>query len=153
MTSIVFGMALLAVLVWQFAGVADDGQQLQVLDPGLHPAGKAVLVGTLAVSLVCSAVAWARRRWTMPVALVNTVANGAGAVSVVVLAVEGTLLSPVPAGATAGTRTDVADLTELLLLLVTVVAIWDSLDGILRALRTGPRATRRHTSTNDEDHS
>lgn len=148
--SIVLSGALAAVLLWQLAGVADDGQQLQVLDPGLHPTWKAVLVVTLAVSLACSVVAWVRRRWTMPVALVNTAANAAGAAAVIGLAVEGSLFAPPRPGrfgTTVETRTDLADLTELFLLLVAVIAIWDSLDGILRAPRRRSGAGRHNAPT------
>lgn len=136
--SIVLSGALLAVLVWQFGGVADDGQQLQVLNPGLHPAWKAVLLVTLAVGLVCSVLVWARRRWTMPVALVNAAANAGGAAVIIGLTMAGALFDSTPRGrfgTTDVTRADLSDLTELFLLLVAVIAIWDSADGILRARR------------------
>ncbi|MGC5617678.1 hypothetical protein [Georgenia sp. Z1491] len=153
--SIVLGTAVLAVLLWQLVGVADDGQQLQVLDPELHPVWKAVLVATLAGSIACSAVAWARRRWTMPVALVNTAVNAAGAAALIGLAVAGALFAPTPPGrfgASDESLGDLSDLTELFLLLVAVVAIWDSLDGLLRAHRRRSVPTRVHAPTHDDEH-
>lgn len=137
--STVLGAGLLALLVWQFAGVADDGLQFQVLDPDLHPVWKAVIVATLGVSTACSLLVWMRRAWTMLYAIVNTAANWTGAAVVIALTVEGELFAPTlptQVGTTFETTSDWSGLTEPFLLLVAAIAIWDSVDGILRARRS-----------------
>lgn len=136
--SIAFGIAVLAVLTWQFAGVADDGVQIQVLDPGLDPAWKTLIVMTVGLSTACNVVVWVRRRWTMPSALVNTAANWVAAAVVIALTVEGALFAPTlpeRVGTAFETTTEWSGLTEPFLLIVAGIAIWDSLDGILRARR------------------
>lgn len=137
--STVLGVGLLALLVWQFAGVA-DGLQFQVLDPGLQPAWKAVIVATVGISTACSLLVWLRRAWTMAYVIMNTAANWTGAAVVIALTVEGELFAPTlptQVGTTFETTTDWSGLTEPFLLLVAAIAVWDSVDGILRARRSG----------------
>lgn len=138
-TSTVLGVGLLALLVWQFTGVADDGLQFQVLNPDLQPVWKVVVVAALGVSTACSFLVWLRRGWTMPYAIVNTAANWTGAAVITALTIGGELLAPtLPAQveATFETTTDWSGLTEPFLLVVAALAVWDSVDGILRARRT-----------------
>lgn len=134
--SVVVGVGLLAVLFWQFAGVADDGMQFQVLDPDLHLMWKAVIVVTVGASTACSLVAWVRRTWTMSVAVINAAANWMGSAVIIVLTVQGALFAPMlptQIGTTFETTTDWSGLAEPFLVLVACIAIWDSVDGILRA--------------------
>ncbi len=136
--SIVLEIGLLAVLIWQFAGVADDGQQFQVLDPDLHLVWKAVIVVVVGVSTACKAVAWFHWKWTMPLAITNTAANWVAAALVIALTVEGELFAPTLPGhvaTTFGTTSDLSGLTEPFLLVVAGLSIWDSLDGFLQARR------------------
>lgn len=141
--SIVSGVGLLALLGWQFAGVADDGRQVQALDPDLHLIWKAVVVATVGISTACSIVVWTRRSWTTPYAIVNTAANCVGTVVIIALTVEGELFAPTLTGTTFERTTDWSGFTEPFLLLVAAIAIWDSVDGILRARHSRiDRATR-----------
>lgn len=141
--STVVSLVVMSILVWQFSGVSQDSMQLQVLDPELPRAASSVLVGSVGVAALCSTSAWLRRRWTMPWAVANIVANGVGAVTTIVLTVEGLLFSealPAQVGSTFGATTDWSEATEPFLLLVVAVAIWDGLESILRARRPGPAA-------------
>ncbi|WP_029089205.1 hypothetical protein [Brevibacterium album] len=137
--SVVFGVGLLTLLIWQFSGVADDGLQFQVLNPDLHLIWKTVIVAAVGISTACSLLVSARRRWTMPSAIVNTAANWMGAAAIIALTAEGELFAPTlptQAGTIFETTTDWSGLTEPFLLLVVAIAIWDSVDGILRARRS-----------------
>ncbi|MEY8569682.1 hypothetical protein [Brevibacterium linens] len=136
--SVVVGVGLLIVLLWQFGGVADDGKQIQILNPGLHPMWKTAIVGTIGISVACSLVAWIRRQWVMPNAIVNAVANLMSAAVIISLTSVEALFIPAPTlrvGTSFATATEWSELTEPFLLLVAAAAIWDSVDGILRARR------------------
>ncbi len=135
-SSLVFGVLILVLLVWQFAGVSDDGLQFQVLDPHLGLIWKALMVVFVSIGTVCSLVAWVVRRWTLPLATANTVANAGAAGVIVVLALRGELFAPtLPAqvGTIFETSTDWTGLTEPFILVVLAVAVWDSVDGIRQA--------------------
>ncbi|MEU3273065.1 hypothetical protein ABZ639_19670 [Saccharomonospora sp. NPDC006951] len=139
LASIVLGAGLLALLIWQFAGVADDGQQFQALNPDLHLIWKMVIVATVGISTACSVAVWWRRDWAMPYAIVNMAANWIGAAAIIALTVDGQLFAPAlptQVGAMFETTTDWAALTEPFLLVVAAAAIWDSVDGLLRARRS-----------------
>lgn len=133
--SAVLGIGLMAVLIWQFAGVPVDGVQFQVLDPALPPVWKAVIVSTLGVSTTCTLMAWKRHGWTMRLAIVNAAANWVGTAAVLGLTLDGALFAPslpTRVGATFGTSSDLSGLTELLLVILTGAAVWDSVDGFRR---------------------
>lgn len=135
-TSFVFGVLILAVLLWQFAGVTNDGLQIQVLDPDLGLVWKVLIAALVAVNVACSLLVWARRSWTMPIATVNAVANGALAGVTVLLTLTDELFAPtLPAqvGAIFETNAEWNGLTEPFILIVLAVAIWDSLDGLVQA--------------------
>ncbi len=77
----------------------------------------------------------------MPLAVVNTTANWAAAAAVVALTAEGMLFAPTlpeQVEATFETTVEWSGLTEIFLLIVVGVAIWDSIDGLLRARRGRP---------------
>ena len=142
--SSVVSLVLLVLLIWQFSGVTHDPMQFQVLDPSLPRAWSVTLVGSVGVAALCSIVAWLRRRWVMPWAVANTVANGVGAVTTIVLTAEGRLFSetlPAQVAAIFGATTEWSELTELFLLLVAAVAVWDSLESMLRARRPTAEAS------------
>lgn len=143
--SIVVNLALLALLVWQFVGVADDGQQFQVLDPDLPLIWRVALPVTIGISTACRMAVWARRRWTIPLAIVNVAMNWVGAAMIIALAVEGLLFDPTlpdQIGATFETSADWNELSEPFVLVVAGLAIWDSIDGFRRA---------RSSTIDDED--
>ena len=137
--SVVFGAGLLGVLHWQFAGVADDGLHFQVLDPGLPGIWKGVLMAAIGVSTAASLVTWVRCRWSMPFAIANAIANAVATAVTIALTAEGLLFAPslpTQIGTTFETTNDGSGLIEPFMLLVVGIAIWDSLDGILRARRS-----------------
>lgn len=136
--SAVSGVVMLALLVWQFAGVADDGAQIQVLDPGLGVAWKGSIVGFVAVGTACSFLAWRLRGWTTPRAVVNAVTNAGWAGLTILLTLRGELFAPTASsqvGETFETTRDWSGLTEPFILLVLVIAIWDSVDALRQARR------------------
>lgn len=134
--SSVFGSLILAVLLWQFAGVREGGAQLQVLAPDLGPVWKVLMVVLVAATVVCALLVWARRSWTMQIATVNAVANGAVAGVTVLLTLTDELFAPtLPArvAATFETSSDWSGLTEPFLLVVLAIAVWDGIDGLVQA--------------------
>lgn len=139
-----FGIGLVAILFWQFNGVAGDGKQFQVLDPDLHLIWKVLIIGSVGASMVCAFIAWVRRGWQISLATANAIANGVGAAVTIGLTALGELFIstlPTQVGAKGEATADWDDLTEIFLLLVATCAIWNSVDGILRARRskTSPR--------------
>ncbi|HIW99439.1 MAG TPA: hypothetical protein H9871_04780 [Candidatus Nesterenkonia stercoripullorum] len=135
-SSVVLGATLLAALFWQFGGVTAADGQFQVLDPDLHLIWKTVIILTLGISALCSLRAWTQRGWTIPVAVVNTGANWVSGAVIVALTAKGALFSPdLPqqVEATFGSSPEWSAITEVFLILVAGVAIWDSVDGLLRA--------------------
>lgn len=132
--SVASGIAIVALLVWQFSGVADGGSQVQVLNSDLAVVWQTVIVASVGVSTLCSLVMWRLRRWTKPLALVNVAANVAAATLIVVLAAKGVFFAETPSALT-DTGDDAVELTGIFLLLVVIVAIWDGLDGLQRVAR------------------
>lgn len=133
-----FGAGLLLLLLWQFGGVINDGKQIQILNPGLRPMWKTATVGTIGICVACSLVAWMRRQWVMPNAIANAVANLMSAAVIISLTAVEALFIPASAlrvGTSFTTTADWFELPEPFLLLVAATAIWDSVDGILRARR------------------
>ena len=110
-------------------------RQSQALDPVLRPIWKAAIVTAVGIGTACSIVVWTRRRRTTPYVIMNTVANCVGAVVIIVLTVEGELFAPTLTATTFERTTDLSVFTDPFLLLVAAIAIWDSVDGILRARR------------------
>lgn len=145
-SSVMVGAGLLSLLLWQLSGVADDGKQIQILNPGLHPMWKTAIVGTIGISVACSFVAWMRRQWVMPNAVLNAVANLMSAAAIIYLTSAEALFVPgwTPrVGSSFATIADWSELTEAFLLFVSATAIWDSLGGIIRARQgqANPRAS------------
>ena len=92
LVSVVLLLAVVAVAVWQFGGVAEDGVQIQVLSPHLPPVWRLSIVAVLVFEILLLLLAWWAGRWTPVLAVANIVANGLGAVVTVVLLVQGDLL-------------------------------------------------------------
>lgn len=92
LVSVVLLLAVVAVAVWQFGGVAEDGVQIQVLNPHLQLVWRLSIVAVLILEILLLLLAWWAGRWTPVLAVVNFVANGLGAVVTVVLLVQGDLL-------------------------------------------------------------
>lgn len=137
-SSVVLGLAVVAVLFWQFGGVNTAAGQFQVLDPDLHLIWKTVIILTLGISTLCSLLAWWQRGWTMPVAVVNSAANWASGAAIVTATVKDAPFSPdLPeqVEATFGGSPGWTGITEVFLIAVVGVAIWDSADSLLRARR------------------
>lgn len=136
--ALVFGVVILAVVLWQFAGVAGDGRQIQVLDPGLGVVWKALIVAFVVVDLVCSIAVWVLRKWTVALATVNAVAALALAGLITVLTLTGELFAstlPAQVGGIFDTNNDLGGLVEPFLLFVAAIALWDSVDGARQARR------------------
>ncbi|MGD7787266.1 hypothetical protein ACQCX2_02950 [Propionibacteriaceae bacterium Y1700] len=145
--SSLLGFALLLLLAWQFAGVAVGGQQ--VINPELGLYWKVAILAAVSVSTACGALAWLGRQWTRQLAVANALGNAVGAGAVIWLTLAGMFFAEaVPAAIgdflastdpmAAQNTADVGGVAELFVLVVLGVAIWDSLDGILRVRRSGP---------------
>lgn len=105
----VFGIAMLILAIWAILWQRDhwlvtvDGTAVPVLNPDVWAPWLVVLLGVLAASILLAVVTYRVGHWTVPLAVVNTVLNGAFAGIVLSLWAQGTLLTPgvaelVPAG-------------------------------------------------------
>lgn len=134
--SVVFLLALIAVAVWQFGGVADDGQQIQVLNPNLALVWRVLIITVLTADILLVALVWWADRWTPALAAANLLANTIGVVVTVVPLVQGDLLvNDVPqqlAGVFDG-AVDWSVPSGTIAAIVIVWAIWDGLHGVRRA--------------------
>ncbi|MGW5876109.1 permease prefix domain 1-containing protein [Nocardiopsis terrae] len=139
----VFLIALvIAVLVWQFAGVTDPATQVQVLDPGLAPSWKALLVGVLAAEIAVLVTVWRTGHWTPRLAAVNVLAGATWATAAVWLLLRDELIAPdLPErlGAVFGVPADWSAPAAPLAAVVIAVAVWDAVD----CLRRTRQAARR----------
>ena len=134
--SALFYLVLIAVAVWQFAGVSSDGSQIQVLNPDLGLLWRVLIVAVLAIDVVLVLRVGRLGRWSPRLAVVNIVANGIGAVVTVVPLIRGDLLMDnVPqqlAGIFDENVTWSMPIGSIAAFLI-VLAIWDSVDGACKA--------------------
>lgn len=123
-------------MAWQFGGVADDGAQIQVLNPQLAPAWRVLIVAVLAVEVALLVAAWSIGRWTPALAVANIVINGLGVAVTLMPLAQGVLLVddvPQQISAIIGDEGEWSVPVDLLALAVIVLAVWDSVDRARRA--------------------
>lgn len=116
---------------------APDGATIPVLHPDLWPAWIAVLVVIIAVEIVLTIVTYARGRWTVGLAVVNTVTGALFAGAVVWLASADRLVNPAFLEASGGDS--LSWLSNAIIAVTVVIAVWDVVDVWIKALR-GRRA-------------
>jgi hypothetical protein len=110
-----------------------DGAAIPVLDPGLWPGWVALFLGVVAVDAVIAIVTYARGRWTVGLATLNTVSAVVFAVPTVWLATNDRLVNPAFLEASGGDS--LTWLTPVIVASVVVICGWDVLDGWVKALR------------------
>lgn len=143
LASIVFLLAVIAVAWWQFGGVADDGMQIQVLNPDLAIAWRAAIIAVLVVEILILILLWRVGLWTPALAVANVLANVVAAGVTVVPLVLGDLLVddlPEQLGRVFDDPVDWSVPTEPIAALIIVLAIWDGLHSMLAARAGSPVA-------------
>lgn len=137
--SLVFLVVAAGAILWDlFVGFVPTEPGLSFLAPGLWPAWITVLFVLMALEAALAVTVYAVGRWTMALAVVNAVLNVAIAVPAIWLLMQGELLNPeyfatiLPADS-AQTVTGV--LTTLFGFGIAAIAIWDTIDGFLKAAR------------------
>jgi len=140
--SLVFLALAAAVLVWDqlFGLVYLDDRWMSFLDPGLWPWWMGGLLIVLAVEAAFQVVLYVNRRWTIGLAAANTVLNLVVAVPAIWLLSQDALLNQdfwltvVPAP-------DAEKVYGILSVLtgfgIGAIALWDTIDGFLKARRAG----------------
>lgn len=137
--SLVFlGLAAGAILWDLFIGFVPTEPGLSFLDPGLWPAWILGLFALMALEAALAVAVYAVGRWTVGLAVANTVLNLAIAVPAIWLLMQGRLLNPDffptiigPEGAEVGAI--VATVTGFG---IAAIAIWDTVDAFLKAHRS-----------------
>ncbi|WP_159501703.1 permease prefix domain 1-containing protein [Microbacterium sp. 18062] len=149
--SLVFLLLAAGAIVWDhFVGLAwfardaatatDSAtwQPLSVLDDGLWPWGIAVLFALMIAEGVLSVVVHLRGRWTVPLAIVNTVLALAVAIPAIVLLTRGELIDPdlwarlIPADSAQAVDGIV---TTVIGFAIAGIALWDIADVAIKTVR------------------
>ncbi|MCI1017376.1 hypothetical protein HWD99_01925 [Microbacterium sp. C5A9] len=139
--SVVFLLLGVGAVFWDaFLGFfPTDGAPIAILNPGLWPWGITVLLALFAAETLLAVVVYAKRRWTVGVAVVNTVLAVAFAAWSLTLLVTGELINP-EFLSFVFTDNGVTDETMRILAVITgfgLVAfpLWDIIDGWLKTVR------------------
>ncbi len=136
-----------AVLWDRFLGLVFlDGEWMPALSPALWPWWIAALLAYLVVEAVFAVVLYARRAWTVPLAVVNGVLNLLLAVAALWLLWDGRLVNPEVTArlvelAGPGVFGAGGVVTIVIGFVIAGIASWDTIDGALKAVRA-----RRTTS-------
>lgn len=140
--SLIFlGLAAGAVLWDHFVGFVyfSDAGWLPFLSPQLWPWGIGVLLAAIAAEALLAIAVYAKGRYTWALAAANLVLNVVIAVPAVWLLSEGGLVNPefwprvIPADSSATVE---SILTIIFGFVIAGIAIWDSVDGFLKARRS-----------------
>jgi len=135
--SIVFLVIGIVAIVWQqFTVPYPGGVTFPVLDPELWSFWLPYLIAVLLAEIVFVSLLYRNRHWNWWFAAVNIVLNAAFAIPVVWLASTGQLFNP-ELFEQVGPDADVVRtvLTNLVVSATVVIAIWDSVDGVIKAWR------------------
>ncbi|WP_435737841.1 permease prefix domain 1-containing protein [Cellulosimicrobium sp. PMB13] len=112
---------------------APDGDAIPVLDPGMWPVWTLVLLAIVAADIVLTIVTYTRGRWTVGLAVANTVTAALFAGVVVWLAGADRLVNPAFLEASGGDS--LTWLSNGIIALTVVIAVWDVVDVWVKALR------------------
>lgn len=135
-----FLVLLIALVVWQFAGVGEDGWGVQVLNPDLWIGWEVLIVGFLVVDLVLEFAVWRVGRWTPSLAVGNVLSNVASVAVLVWLAQQERLLVPDLPRALHdefGWAADWSVSSGVVVAVLIVFPLWDSVDTVRRARNAG----------------
>lgn len=136
--SMLFIVLIIALVVWQFVGVAEDGPGIQVLNPDLWIGWEVLIVAFLVVDLLLQVAVWRAGRWTVTLAAVNVLSN-AGSVAVWLWLVQQDLLVvsdlPQRLADRFGGSADWTVSSVALAAIVVIFPLWDSVDTVRKARR------------------
>ncbi|UWF77842.1 permease prefix domain 1-containing protein [Microbacterium neungamense] len=160
--SLVFLAIAAGAVLWDAVRgfVRVDGEAMPILDPALWPWGVTALLVLLVAEAALAVRVYLAGRWTVPLAVVNTVLAVAFAVPVMVLLLQGRIVNPEfvrylvesgaeDAGASAGGI--VATVAVIVGVVIVGGALWDIVDGWRKALSArspAPAAPRREAVPN-----
>lgn len=134
--SALFIVLVIALVVWQFIGVDEDGPGIQVLNPDLWIGWEVLIVGFLVVDLVLQFAVWRAGRWTGTLAAVNVLSN-AGGVAVGLWLVQQDLLVvrdlPQRLADVFGGSADWTVSGAVVAVFIVVIPLWDSVDTVRKA--------------------
>lgn len=140
--SLVFlGLAVAFVVYQQFLPVAwnrEGAVDVPLLDPALWSFWIPVVIALIVLEAGFTIAKHRAGGWTGPLAIINTVLAAAGAAVVAGLALDGSLYNPAfLASFPWGTNADVVGIINAGTAVVSVaVALWDTIDGVVRAARS-----------------
>ncbi|KGN42306.1 permease prefix domain 1-containing protein [Knoellia aerolata] len=134
--SVVFSVAMAALVAWQFAGVS--GNAVQVLNPDVDAIWKVALVGLFLVDAVLAVAVRRVGRWTPTLAAVNVASNAAAAVLLLWLLSRDELLTDLPTvlGERFGWSTDWSVPAALVAAIIVVITVWDGTEAVVKARRS-----------------
>lgn len=133
--SVVFSLAMGALVAWQFAGVSGDA--VQVLNPDVDLIWELTLVGLFVLDAVLAVVVWRVGRWTPTLAAVNVASNAAAAILLLWLLSRDELLTDLPTvlGERFGWSTDWSVPSALVAAVIIVITVWDGVESVVKARR------------------
>lgn len=128
------GLLLLRDTSW----FSDSGGGFQILDPGLSEFWLPVLIGVLLAMAALQVIVYVVGRWTILLAVVNSVLSAAFAIPVVWLALNGLLVSPEFATDVGWPELAEGDGPVMLIVAasVTLVSLWEIIGPYLKAYRS-----------------
>lgn len=138
--SIVFLVLGVGAVLWDalLGFFPTGGAPIPVLHPGLWPWGITVLFALIAAETLLTIAVYARGRWTVGLAVVNTVLAVAFSAWALVLLVRGELVNPAFLEFTArgGVGPDVSNILAIITgFCLVAFPLWDILDGWLKTAR------------------
>ncbi|MET0813154.1 MAG: permease prefix domain 1-containing protein [Microbacterium sp.] len=137
--SIVFLFLAAGAVVWDhFIGFAPSEPGLSFLDPGLWPWWVFLLFLVMAIEAMLAVLVYVVGRWTIAFAVLNTILALAVAVPALVLLSQGALINPefFPAVIPEDSGDTVTGIMTVVSgFVIAGIAIWDIIDGFLKAWR------------------
>ena len=134
--SVSFIVLFIALVVWQFRGVGEDGPGIQVLNPDLWIGWEVLIVGFLVIDLVLQFSVWRAGRWTATLAAANMLSNaGAVAVGLWLVQQEQFVVPDLPQrlADVLGGPAEWTVSSPVLAVIVVLFPLWDSVDTVRKA--------------------
>lgn len=142
LASVIMSLLLIGVVLWDVIagaayidGAGYDGVWMHVLDPGLWPGWILALIALQALEVALAVTVYLRRGWSYRLAIVNSVLALAFAAGTLWLIANDALINPeLTAALTALGGEDIDVVIPALIGFFTVgIAVWDAIDGFLKA--------------------
>ncbi|GAA2010085.1 permease prefix domain 1-containing protein [Microbacterium ulmi] len=139
--SIVFLLVAAGAILWDhlLGAACLGGEWISFLDPGLWPWWIGALFVAMAIEAVFAILVYARRGWTWGLAIANTVLDVVVALPALWLLWDERLVNPGFVTALESVGADIGEavtvLTVIVGFVIVGVAVWDSVDGFLKARR------------------